>query len=206
MIERFKADGFGLIELDNYYKVWSSAFDGRCCSLCSKLEGTAIRLDEPFEIAGRVIQEPPLHDRCRCAVVFVEEQFLDPRLVRVHNTFLNFSSVASNSKIFVHFINSFFAAEYFLGQLAAAPSSDLALVGLGSADFKSQFRDLQRRRDQIFNVAIKRAYDYEWENAQSLKTEHGRRARMERWLQLIIDSQALSPVNYNYLKELFNQP
>ena len=201
--DQFKSDGFGLIKLGNYYKVWSSSVDGCCCSLCSKLEGTAVKLDEPFEVAGRVVQEPPLHDGCRCAVLFVDRSSLEPQLIRVHNAFIKFSNAASTSVDFQSFASCFFAAEYFLSQLAAASVSDLAAVGLSGEKFKAQYRDLQLRRDQLFNAAIKRAYDYELKEAQTLKTNRGKKRRMDSLLQMILATQALSPANYEYLRKLF---
>ena len=205
MIDQFKADSLGLVELENYYKVWSSSIDGCSCSLCSKLEGTAVTLDEPFKVGSRVIQEPPLHEGCRCAVMFVEKGALEPWLVRVNGAFVGFSNSASKASDFQSFISCFFAAEYFLTQLAAAPEDDLAAAGLLHNDFKSQLQDLQLRRDQIFNIAIKRSFDHEREFCQSLKTERGRRTHMDQWIQIIVASHALAPVNYEYLKELFSQ-
>ena len=204
------------------FKVWSSSADDCTCSLCAKLEGTAVRIDEVFEIAGHSVLEPPLHDGCRCAVAWVDESFLEHRLVRVYEAFEKFSNAASSSLVFQQFITCFFAAEYFLEQLASASDADLALAGLAQLeqlasasdadlalaglaqnDFKAQLRDIRSRRDQIFNAALKRAYDHAWEEASQLKTERGRKNRMELWLQGVLASQALSPVNREYLKELF---
>jgi hypothetical protein len=185
------------------FKVWSSSADDCTCSLCAKLEGTAVRIDEVFEIAGHSVLEPPLHDGCRCAVAWVDESFLEHRLVRVYEAFVKFSNAASSSLVFQQFITCFFAAEYFLEQLASASDADLALAGLAQNDFKAQLRDIRSRRDQIFNAALKRAYDHAWEEASQLKTERGRKNRMELWLQGVLTSRALSPANYEYLKELF---
>ena len=185
------------------FKVWSSSADDYTCSLCAKLEGTAVRIDEVFEIVGHSVLEPPLHDGCRCAVAWVDESFLEHRLVRVYEAFEKFSNAASSSLVFQQFITCFFAAEYFLEQLASASDADLALAGLAQNDFKAQLRDIRSRRDQIFNAALKRAYDHAWEEASQLKTERGRKNRMELWLQGVLASQALSPVNREYLKDLF---
>jgi hypothetical protein len=193
-----------IVELKNYYKVWSSAIDGCSCSLCSKLEGAAVTLDEPFRIAGYVVQEPPLHDGCRCAVLFVDGSALEPWLVRIHNSFIKFSNVASASANFQVFVSGFFAAEYFLGVLASAPEADIVAAGLFGKNFIAQLRDLQLRRDHLFNSAIKRAFDCEYENAKLLKSERVRRARLDRWLQIVVGSQSLAPANYEYLKELFS--
>lgn len=126
-------------------------------------------------------------------------------LKNCYNSFVENSNAASESFVFNYFVSCYFAAEYSLGQLAAAPEYDLAVAGLLHNDFKSQLRDLQLRRDHIFNIAIKRSFDHEWEFCQSLKTERGRRARMDQWIQIIVASQALAPANYEYLKELFSQ-
>lgn len=203
--DRFvSAAGAGQIKLTDYYKVWSSSVDGCSCSLCSKLEGTALRLDEPFEVAGRIVQEPPLHDGCRCAVLLVDGSVLEPWLVRLHKAFIKFSNAASGSVIFSSFASCFFAAEFFLGQLASAPGADLVAAGMAGNDFEAQFRDLQLRRDQLFNAAIKRAFEHEWECARLMKDERCRRSHMDRWLQVVVASQALAPGNYEYLKELFS--
>lgn len=202
--DRFKSEPLGVIRLKDYYKVWASAVDGCSCSLCSKLEGSAVKLDEPFEIAGHIVQEPPLHGGCRCAVLFVDGSALEPRLIHVYNSFVKFSNVASTSADFQTFVSGFFAAEYFLGILASAPEADVIAAGFSGENFTVQLRDLQFRRDHLFNMAIKRAFDRECENAKLLKSERGCRAQLDRWLQVVVGSQSLAPVNYEYLKELFS--
>ena len=122
-----------------------------------------------------------------------------------YNAFVENSNSASEAFVFSDFVSSYFAAEHSLAQLAAAPEDDLAAADLLHSDFKSQLVDLQLRRDRIFNIAIKRSFDYEWEFCQSLKTERGRRAQMDQWIQIVVASQALAPANYEYLKELFSQ-
>ncbi|MGI6498064.1 MAG: hypothetical protein ACOX0U_04470 [Oscillospiraceae bacterium] len=123
-----------------------------------------------------------------------------------YNSYIELSNSASEALDFQSFLFSFFAAEHSLGLLAEAPVGDLVRAGLGDMNFGSLFRDLQLRRDIIFNQAIKRSYDRELEVAALMSSERGRRSAMDRWLQVVVASQALSPVNYNYLKELFNQP
>lgn len=185
------------------FKVWSSSADDCTCSLCAKLDGTAVKIDEVFEITGRSVMEPPLHDGCRCTVFWVDESFLEHRLVRTYNSFEKFSNAASASRIFQQFVACFFAAEYFLDQLASASDADLVSTGLVQNDFKAQLQDIRSRRDQLFNAALKRAYDHAQGEALQFKTEHSRKNRMELWLQGVLASQVLSPVNLEYLKELF---
>jgi len=125
-------------------------------------------------------------------------------VMRDYDSYIKFSNAASEASDFQSFVSSFFAAEHSLGQLAAAPVSDLALAGLGGLDFKAQYRDLQLRRDQLFNAAIKKAFDRELEISSLMSSERGRRACMDRWLQVVVASQSLAPANYEYLKELFS--
>lgn len=123
-----------------------------------------------------------------------------------YNSYIELSNSASEALDFQSFLSSFFAAEHSLGRLAEAPVGDLVQAGLGDMNFGSLFQDLQLRRDMIFNQAIKRSYDRELEVAALMSSERGRRSVMDRWLQVVVASQTLSPVSYNYLKELFNQP
>ena len=188
----------------NYYKVWSSSLDGFSCSLCAKLEGMAVRYDEPFIVAGRSVMAPPLHEGCRCTVLY--ERNPGPQLRRDYETFLSYAQTANDSDVFGAVVNSYFAALYFLKHLVDASPYDLKAAGLSienGASLRDQMRNIQNHRDEIFNAAIKRAYDREWHEAQSLKTEQGRKARMERFFQGIIATQALSPANYEYLRELY---
>lgn len=187
----------------NYYKVWSSSLDGFSCSLCAKLEGMTVRHDKPFIIAGHSVMAPPLHDGCRCAVLY--EKSPKPQLRRDYETFLSYAQIANDSDVFSAVVNSYFAALYFLERLADASPSDLKMARLsveGGTSLRQQLRNIQNHQDEIFNAAIKRAYDRECHEAQSLKTERGRNARMERFLQGIIATQALSPANHEYLREL----
>ncbi len=112
------------------FKVWSSSADDCTCSLCAKLDGTAVNIDEVFEIAGCSVMDPPLHDGCRCTVSWVDESFLEHRLVRAYKSFVKFSNAASTSRVFQQFVACFFAAEYFLEQLASASCVDLASARL----------------------------------------------------------------------------
>lgn len=190
--------------MDGYYKIWSSSLDGCSCSLCAKLEGTAVKYNEPFKIAGHSIMEPPLHDGCRCAVLYEENP--KPQLRRDYDTFLSFAGIANDSDIFDLVVNSYFAALYFLQHLVDASPTELKAAGLSvedGASLHNQMINIQNHQDQIFNAAIKRAYDRELKEAQSLKTERGRKVRMDRLLQGIIGTQALSPANYEYLRDLF---
>ena len=125
-------------------------------------------------------------------------------VAREYDAYIELSNAASEASDFQSFVSNFFAAEYSLGRLAAAPGSDLVLAGLAGTDFEVQLRDLQLRHDQLFNVAIKKSYDRELEISSLMSSDLGRRACMDRWLQVVVASQALAPANYEYLKELFS--
>ena len=60
-------------------KVWSTADDGHVCPACEDLEGTEIDMDSDFKVTvGKKIKRtltvaiPPLHPRCKCAVMYEE--------------------------------------------------------------------------------------------------------------------------------------
>lgn len=125
-------------------------------------------------------------------------------VLRDYDAYIEFSNAASEASDFQSFVSSFFAAEHSLRRLAEAPVDDLVLAGLAGLDFGAQLRDLQLRRDQLFNAAIKKAYDRELDISSHMSSERGRRACMDRWLQVIVASQSLAPANYEYLKELFS--
>lgn len=60
----------GMDELEEhdpgYFKRWDAAIDGRTCKNCASYDDLVTPIDKPF--AGG-IAHPPLHPRCRCAVV-----------------------------------------------------------------------------------------------------------------------------------------
>lgn len=60
----------GMDELEEhdpgYFKRWDAAIDGRTCSLCKQYDDLVTPLNKPF---ARGIDHPPIHPRCRCAVV-----------------------------------------------------------------------------------------------------------------------------------------
>lgn len=187
------------------YKIWSSAADGCVCSLCAKLEGTAVKRGELFKIAGHSVMEPPLHNECRCAVLLCDAANLEPRLRRVYNAFTLYAGVASRAVVFQEFVSAYSAALYFLELLAAASPDELAAAGMRQTEFSSfsgQLASVNARRDARFNEALKLAYDREWADAQSLKTERGRAARLDRFVSVVVASQVLSETNYQYLYKL----
>lgn len=54
------------IEDPGYMKRWDAAADGLVCPMCAEMDNVTIEMDQSF--AGDV-DAPPLHPRCRCAVV-----------------------------------------------------------------------------------------------------------------------------------------
>ncbi len=183
------------------YKIWSSCMDGCSCSLCAKLEGTALPLDEPFIIAGRSVQAPPLHVGCRCALMYHEKP--TPAPVRAFEAFISFLSIANESVDFFAAVNGYHAALFFLRRLSSCPDAELGAAGLKtSRSFEDELASLIANRDAIFNGAIARAYDRVVRDAASLKTEKGRRARVDRLLQLIASSQELSPANLQFIRSI----
>lgn len=60
----------GMDELEKedpgYFKRWDAAIDKRLCAWCRDFDDQVVPLDKSFSSG---IQHPPLHPRCRCAVV-----------------------------------------------------------------------------------------------------------------------------------------
>ena len=185
------------------YKIWSSAADGCSCSLCMKLEGTALPAGEPFVIAGRSVQAPPLHEGCRCALAY--EDRLAPAPTRDLDAYCRFASIAKSSDDFFAAVNSYHAAVFFLRRLAGRSTAELESAGLSSSHLCSaELSSLVANQDDFVNEAILRAYNRVVVDASCLKTERGRRARVDQFVQLILSSQLLSPVNYQYLRSVFD--
>lgn len=183
------------------YKIWSSCMDSYSCSLCAKLEGTALPIDDPFVIAGRSVQAPPLHNGCRCSLMYQEKPAPPP--VRAFEAFISFLSITNESVDFFAAVNGYHAAVFFLRRLSGYPDAELEAAGLKTSRlFEDELASLVANRDAIFNGAIARAYDRVSHDAASLKTEKGRRARVDRLLQLIASSQELSLVNLEYLRSI----
>lgn len=60
-------------------KTWSTAADESVCSICGALDGKSVDLDSDFDFNGKVLysgqrQTPPAHPRCRCAVLYEENE------------------------------------------------------------------------------------------------------------------------------------
>lgn len=184
------------------YKIWSSVLDGCSCSLCAKLEGSAALLDEPFEVAGRSVMAPPLHDGCRCALSYEESPA--PAALRDLDAYCRFASVAKTSADFFAAVNGYHAAVFFLRRLAGRSPAELEAAGLSpDHQLSGELASLVADQDAFVNSAIRRAYDRVALDASGLKTERGRRSRVDQLLQLILSSQMLSPANYQYLRSVF---
>lgn len=184
------------------YKIWSSALDGCSCSLCAKLEGSAVLLDEPFEVAGRSVMAPPLHDGCRCVLAYEESPA--PAALRDLDAYCRFASVAKTSADFFAAVNGYHAAVFFLRRLAGHSAAELEAAGLSpDHQLSGELASLVADQDAFVNGAIRRAYDRVVLDASGLKTERGRRSRVDQLLQLILSSQMLSPANYQYLRSVF---
>jgi len=184
------------------YKIWSSSMDGCSCSLCSKLEGAVLPIGDPFVIAGRSVQAPPLHNGCRCSLLYLEKPA--PAPVRAFEAFISFLSIANESADFFAAVNGYHAAVFFLRRLSEFPDAELEVAGLKRRrELTDELASLVAGRDALFNGAIQRAYDRVYRDAASLKTEKGRRARVDRLLQLIASSQELSSVNFQFMRSIF---
>ncbi|MCD7778865.1 MAG: phage head morphogenesis protein [Clostridiales bacterium] len=192
-------DEFGV----QMYKVWETALDGDICPDCAKMQGACVPMDEKFVLDGKEINDPPLCDNCRCVVSYAEEPV--PELRRCYEALKFYSEIANSSNQFQGSNLGYFMSLYFLRKLAAASPSELSAAGLkfsGRYDFDAQISNIEANRTKFFNQAIQRAYDYEVKNAASLKTEKGKRNRLLKLKESILDFETLLPANIDYLNHL----
>lgn len=194
------------IKFSNYYKVWTTCMDGHSCSECVRLEGTAVPMNASFCVGNRYIKTPPLHKGCRCTLLYVEEDALEHDLRRAYNSFLAFSNMANDS-IDVHAaVSGYFGSLYFLEKIISAPAKEFHSAGLrlpAGYDLKQQLSVIKEHKDQIFNQAIKRAYDDTVSKSSKLKTEKGKQERLQRLKsEILAEGSVLSSVNVEFLNAL----
>ena len=184
-------------------KVLLTASDDRVCLSCAKLEGLAIGMDDYFLVDGQEFLLPPFHDHCRCTLLYEESP--EPQARRDYNSLILFSNMANDSSSFEGSVVGYYATIYFLEKLIACPASDFSSAGLeikNGASLEGQLQSMKLNKDSIFNGALRRAYDYQVENAKSLKTDRGRRARIDRWVSGVLESESLTASNYEFLYDL----
>lgn len=114
--------------------------------------------------------------------------------VALVNDSCNFSTVSSRYNLLIT----------TLSDLAVFTDEDLRAVGVEpSKPFRETLSEVQKKKDTIFNQAIKRAYDDTVVKAAELKTEKGRRARLDKFKEEVLNSGVLSENNIVYLESLF---
>lgn len=59
-----------------YFKRWDGAVDRRTCDFCARYDDVVVKLDESFP-GG--VKHPPLHPRCRCAVVVWRKEWTESK-------------------------------------------------------------------------------------------------------------------------------
>lgn len=55
----------------NEKKEWIVTPDDRLCAVCEPMDGVVVPMDEPFDVNGELMLEPPVHPNCRCTVGLV---------------------------------------------------------------------------------------------------------------------------------------
>lgn len=184
------------------YKIWSSVLDGCSCSLCAKLDGSAVPLDEPFVVSGRSVLAPPLHEGCRCSLEYSERPA--PAPMRDLDAYCRFAEIAKGSDDFFAAVNGYHAAVFFLRRLSGYSDAELDAAGISpSRSLSGELAAMIACQDAVVDAAIDRAHGRVVADAASLKTEKGRAARADQLLQLILSSQMLSPENYQHLRVVF---
>ncbi|MDR1630042.1 MAG: hypothetical protein LBS36_07520 [Oscillospiraceae bacterium] len=167
------------------------------------MEGTAVPVGAFFIINGRSVQGPPLHEDCRCGLVYEENPA--PAPARDFEAFNLFYQISVSSEDFISSVNGYHTAVFFLQRLSSYSEPALCSAGMAPrSTLQSKLLTLMADQDNIINAAIKRVYDSVMREAKSLKTEKGKQTRLNRTLQLILYSQVLSPKNYEYLKIIFD--
>jgi hypothetical protein len=51
-------------------KEWIADESERTCPVCSKLDGTKVKLNDKFVYKGQEFDGPPQHVQCRCTLAF----------------------------------------------------------------------------------------------------------------------------------------
>jgi SPP1 gp7 family putative phage head morphogenesis protein len=74
----FALEGMDQLEKEDpgYYRRWDAAIDARLCPACAQYDDLVVPLDKAFP--GN-IDHPPLHPRCRCAVVVWRKEWKESR-------------------------------------------------------------------------------------------------------------------------------
>lgn len=70
----FATTGIGELEKEDpgYFKRWDAAIDKKLCFLCREYDDQTVPLDKNFRHG---VKHPPLHPRCRCAVVIWRKEW-----------------------------------------------------------------------------------------------------------------------------------
>lgn len=194
------------IKFEKYYKVWSTCMDGHSCPECVKLEGAAVPMNASFRAGNKHIKTPPLHKGCRCTLLYVKANDIEHELRRAYNAFLAFSNMANDSADFRAAVSGYLGSLYFLEKIVSAPEKDFRAAGLrlpAGYDLKQQLAVIKEHKDQIFNQAIKRAYDDTILRSSDLKTDRGKQERLKRLKsEILAEGSVLSSANIEFLDAL----
>lgn len=190
-------------KLPPMYKVWSCAFDGYDCLDCLRMEGKAVPENRRFTLNGKPISGPPLHKECRCGLEYSEKEFLEPQLNRDIEKLKRLADLVNTSCVVAGVENGYIVLMELLEELSLKPESELKAAGFSISMSLHDYADYVRaHKDKIIDQAIERAVDHEIKNAADLKTERGKRNRLLRLREEILECKTLSPHNLDYLSEL----
>lgn len=114
--------------------------------------------------------------------------------VELVNDSSNFSTVARRYEMLIG----------TLYDLMAYTPEELQRAGVRpEKPFKEYLDEILAKKDIIINQAIKRAFDDTVAKASELKTEKGRRSRLDKFREEVLNSGVLSENNIVYLESLF---
>ncbi len=173
-----------------YHKVWSAVPDDRVCLRCALMEGSAALIKEPFYLNGKAVSDPPLHQGCRCVLLYEDPMFFEPQLKRDYDALLSFSEQANNSTSFHGAVIGYYASVHFLQKLASASTRELRAAGLNlpkSRNLHTELSAVTENREKFLSQALIRAYNAVVADSQSLKTARGKANRITRFRDSILN-------------------
>lgn len=187
-------------------KIWSTAGVANVCRDCLRLEGTMIDMDKKFKSGRKSVLIPPLHDGCRCVVMYESP---DSKLVKNYSPAKRELELQTkcleylkNTSLIYDAIKKYFVLIESLDRLAKYSEDDLNKVKLSRKAVKEMKANVINNKVNIFNGVIEREYQYQAKDVETLKTNRGKINRMKKLCDSLIDYPNLPYESVNYAKSL----
>lgn len=187
-------------------KVWSTAGVANVCRDCLRLEGTIIDIDKKFISGRKSVSIPPLHDGCRCVVMYESS---DSKLVKNYSPIKRELELQAKcleylktTSLIYDAIEKYFVLIESLDRLIKYSEDDLNKVKLSKRIVKEMKIDFVNDKVNIFNGVIEREYQYQIKDAETLKTNRGKINRIKKLYDSLIDYPDLPSESIKYAKLL----